>query len=48
MRPSGSPKELERRRFRAMTLLSQGHQPVEVARMDALRGRNAAERRQTP
>lgn len=33
MRPNGSPKELERRRFRALDLLRQGHQPVEVARM---------------
>lgn len=33
MRPAGTPKELERRRFRALELLTQGHPPVEVARM---------------
>lgn len=33
MRPQGSPKELERRRQRAITLLNEGRQPVEVARM---------------
>jgi transposase len=32
MRPPGSPKELERRRLRAITLLKEGYQPVEVAR----------------
>ena len=32
MRPPGSPKELERRRLRAISLLKEGHQPVEVAR----------------
>ena len=32
MRPSGSPKELERRRRRAVALLAQGYTPVEVAR----------------
>lgn len=32
MRPDGSPKELERRRFRALALLQQGFSPVEVAR----------------
>ena len=32
MRPSGSPEELERRRLRALALLEQGLQPVEVAR----------------
>ena len=32
MRPSGSPQELERRRFRALALLRQGLSPVEVAR----------------
>jgi transposase len=32
MRPNGSPDELERRRFRALNLLQQGHTPVEVAR----------------
>ena len=31
MRPSGKPKELERRRERAMALLGEGYQPVEVA-----------------
>jgi transposase len=31
MRPKGSPGELERRRQRALTLLEQGLQPVEVA-----------------
>lgn len=31
MRPSGSPGELERRRFRALALLEQGLSPVEVA-----------------
>ena len=33
MRPQGSPEELERRRRRAIALLSQGLPPVEVARM---------------
>ena len=33
MRPTGSPKELEHRRFRAITLLQDGYPPVEVARM---------------
>lgn len=33
MRPQGSPKELERRRHRAIELLGQGYQPVDVARM---------------
>jgi transposase len=33
MRPQGSPKELERRRHRAMELLGQGYQPVDIARM---------------
>jgi transposase len=32
MRPPGSPKELERRRLRAIALLKKGHPPVEVAR----------------
>lgn len=32
MRPSGSPKQLERRRLRAIALLEQGFLPVEVAR----------------
>jgi transposase len=32
MRPSGSPQELERRRFRALALLQEGVPPVEVAR----------------
>jgi transposase len=31
MRPSGSPRELEQRRFRALALLQQGVSPVEVA-----------------
>lgn len=33
MRPKGSPEELERRRHRAISLLNQEYQPVEVARM---------------
>lgn len=33
MRPSGSPEELERRRFRALSLLKEGCGPSEVARM---------------
>lgn len=33
MRPKGSPEELEQRRLRAISLLKQEHQPVEVARM---------------
>lgn len=33
MRPAGSPEVLERRRRRAIVLLNQGHQPVEVARL---------------
>ena len=32
MRPFGSPEQLQRRRERAIELLQQGHQPVEVAR----------------
>ena len=32
MRPEGSPRELERRRRRAMVLLKQGHSQAEVAR----------------
>jgi len=32
MRPTGSPEELERRRLRALALLDEGLQPVEVAR----------------
>lgn len=31
MRPQGNPKELEHRRQRAIALLEEGHQPVEVA-----------------
>jgi transposase len=33
MRPQGSPKELEQRRQRAIALLQEGHQPVDVAGM---------------
>ena len=33
MRPQGTSQELEERRFRAMNLLKEGYQPVEVARM---------------
>lgn len=33
MRPTGSPEELEHRRQRAVELLNQGYQPVDVARM---------------
>jgi hypothetical protein len=33
MRPVGTPDELERLLLRAVELLTQGHQPVEVARM---------------
>lgn len=33
MRPEGNPEVLQRRRERAITLLHQGYQPVEVARM---------------
>jgi len=32
MRPFGSPRQLEQRRFRALVLLQQGYPPVEVAR----------------
>lgn len=32
MRPTGSPEELEHRRLRALALLDEGLQPVEVAR----------------
>lgn len=32
MRPHGSPEQLENRRKRAMVLLEQGYQPVDVAR----------------
>jgi transposase len=31
MRPPGSPQELERRRYRALTMLAAGDQPVDVA-----------------
>jgi transposase len=33
MRPQGSPKELEQRRQRAIALLQEGYQPVDVASM---------------
>jgi transposase len=33
MRPNGSPDELQRRRFQALTLLQQGKTPVQVARL---------------
>ena len=33
MRPHGTPEELERRRMRAIRLLQEGRQPVEVAPM---------------
>lgn len=33
MRPQGNPKELEHRRQRAITLLQEGYQPVDVAKM---------------
>ena len=33
MRPKGSPEELERRRLRAIALLKQHYQPVDVASM---------------
>lgn len=33
MRPQGSPKELEQRRRRAIALLEEGYQPVDVAGM---------------
>ena len=32
MRPHGSPQQLEQRRLRAITLLEQGFQPVDVAK----------------
>jgi transposase len=51
MRPSGSPEELERRRFRALALLQQGLSPVEVAHRvgvdrRSVRRWNSAARRQ--
>jgi transposase len=51
MRPSGSPDELERRRFRAWSLLKQGLSPVAVARQvgvdrRSVRRWNSAVRRQ--
>ncbi len=51
MRPSGSPEELERRRFRALALLQQGLSPVEVAQRVGVNRRsvrrwNSAARRQ--
>jgi transposase len=51
MRPSGSPQELEQRRFRALALLQQGLSPVEVAQRvgvdrRSLRRWNSAARRQ--
>ena len=33
MRPHGNPEELERRRMRAISLLKEGYQPVEISRM---------------
>jgi len=50
MRPAGSPQELERRRFRALSLLRDGVPPVEVARRvgadrRSVRRWNAAARR---
>lgn len=33
MRPKGSPEKLERRRLRAIALLNEDYQPVEVARL---------------
>lgn len=33
MRPLGNPKELEKRRHRAIALLQDGYQPVDVAKM---------------
>lgn len=33
MRPHGSPKDLEQRRHRAISLLQEGYQPVDVASM---------------
>lgn len=33
MRPYGSPKELEQRRQRAISLLQEGYQPVDIATM---------------
>jgi transposase len=33
MRPTGSPEELERRRQRAITLLNEGFQPVDISKM---------------
>lgn len=50
MRPAGSPSELQRRRERAIDLLKDGYQPVEVARMvgvdrRSVRRWNAAYRR---
>lgn len=33
MRPQGSPKELEQRRQRAISLLQEGYQPVDVANL---------------
>ncbi|MBI5378540.1 MAG: helix-turn-helix domain-containing protein [Nitrospirae bacterium] len=41
MRPSGSPGELERRRFRAGALLEEGYQPVDIARMVGVDRRSA-------
>ena len=40
MRPSGSPKELERRRARAIRLLMQDHQAFDVARLVEVDRRN--------
>jgi len=51
MRPSGSPQELEQRRYRALALLQQGLSPVEVAQRvgvdrRSVRRWNSAARRQ--
>ena len=51
MRPSGSPHELEQRRYRALALLQQGLSPVEVAQRvgvdrRSVRRWNSAARRQ--
>jgi transposase len=53
MRPHGSPEELERRRQRALALLEEGLQPVEVAQRlgvdrRSVRRWKAAERRGGP
>jgi hypothetical protein len=48
MRPAGTPEEFERRRWRAVELLAQGHPPGEVARMVGVDRRSVRRSRRGP